>query len=122
MVMASAGQTARAQFARDAALLPVGIAAQRMQPAKACRGRRLFHRVAQGDLALEKILARQAQALEQLGQQQATEKSLIASISSLSLTHQRQMFQGVCIQIAKTTSHTPVSGMKIFQPKRMIWS
>jgi hypothetical protein len=30
------------------------------------------------------------------------------------------MFQGVCIQIATTTNHTPVSGMKIFQPKRMI--
>ena len=73
-------------------------------------------------MRLKKYFARQAQALNNSVSSRLPKKSLIASISSLSLTHQRQMFQGVCIQIAKTTSHTPVSGMKIFQPKRMIWS
>ena len=33
-----------------------------------------------------------------------------------------QMFHGVCIQTPITTSHTKVTGMKIFQPKRMSWS
>src|SRR5690606_11751375 len=63
-----------AQLARDAALFPVGVAAQGMQPAEPRRGRRLFHRVAQGDLALEEVLARQAHALEQFGQHQAAEE------------------------------------------------
>ena len=33
-----------------------------------------------------------------------------------------QIFQGVCIQNATTTSQTMVAGIKIFQPSRMIWS
>ncbi|MNT17421.1 hypothetical protein D3C72_1525680 [compost metagenome] len=33
-----------------------------------------------------------------------------------------QMLNGVCIQPPTTTSHTRVTGMKIFQPRRMIWS
>jgi hypothetical protein len=33
-----------------------------------------------------------------------------------------QMFHGVCIHTPITTSHTKVTGMKIFQPSRMIWS
>src|SRR3989339_488449 len=32
------------------------------------------------------------------------------------------MFHGVCIHTPTTTSHTKVTGIKIFQPKRMIWS
>jgi hypothetical protein len=32
------------------------------------------------------------------------------------------MFQGVCIHTPTTTSQTNVTGIKIFQPKRMIWS
>jgi hypothetical protein len=31
------------------------------------------------------------------------------------------MFQGVCIQTPMMTNQTKVTGMKIFQPKRMIW-
>jgi len=33
-----------------------------------------------------------------------------------------QMLRGVCIQMATTTNQTSVTGMKIFQPRRMIWS
>ena len=33
-----------------------------------------------------------------------------------------QMLYGVCIQAPTTTSQTRVTGMKIFQPRRMIWS
>ena len=33
-----------------------------------------------------------------------------------------QMFQGEYSQAPTTTSHTSVTGMKIFQPRRMIWS
>jgi hypothetical protein len=33
-----------------------------------------------------------------------------------------QIFQGVCIQTPMTTNHTNVTGINIFQPKRMIWS
>jgi len=33
-----------------------------------------------------------------------------------------QMFQGVCIHAPTTTSHRRVTGMKTFQPRRMIWS
>ncbi|CFN79812.1 Uncharacterised protein [Bordetella pertussis] len=73
-------------------------------------------------MRLKKYLPVRRKPLNNSVSSRLPKKSLIASISSLSLTHQRQMFQGVCIQIAKTTSHTPVSGMKIFQPKRMIWS
>src|SRR5712671_2149294 len=32
------------------------------------------------------------------------------------------MFQGDWIHSPTTTSHTSVTGMKIFQPRRMIWS
>jgi hypothetical protein len=37
-------------------------------------------------------------------------------------TDQSQMFQGEWSQMPTTNSHTKVTGMKIFQPKRMIWS
>ena len=33
-----------------------------------------------------------------------------------------QMFQGESSQPAITSSHTSVTGMKIFHPRRMIWS
>jgi hypothetical protein len=33
-----------------------------------------------------------------------------------------QILNGVCIHTATTTNHTRVTGMKIFQPSRMIWS
>jgi len=33
-----------------------------------------------------------------------------------------QMFQGDMIQPPTSTNHTRVIGMKIFQPRRMIWS
>ena len=33
-----------------------------------------------------------------------------------------QIFSGVCIQTATTISQTSVTGMKTFQPNRMIWS
>jgi hypothetical protein len=33
-----------------------------------------------------------------------------------------QMFHGVCIHTPTTTNQTSVTGIKIFQPNRMIWS
>jgi hypothetical protein len=45
-----------------------------------------------------------------------------AVIVVMVLTAQSQMFQGECNQAPTTNSHTKVTGMKIFQPRRMIWS
>jgi hypothetical protein len=43
-------------------------------------------------------------------------------VASVGAHAQFQMFHGVCIQMPTTISHTRVTGMKIFQPRRMIWS
>src|SRR5690606_38072073 len=48
-----------AELARDAALLAVGVAAQRVQPAEARRLRRLLHRVHQRVLRAEQVAERQ---------------------------------------------------------------
>src|SRR5690606_38854222 len=60
-----------AQLAGDAALLAVGIAAQRVQAAEAGRLRRLLHRVHQRVLRTEQVPQRQAHAAKHLQQQQA---------------------------------------------------
>src|SRR5690606_27374760 len=109
------------QLACDAALFPIRVATQRVKTAEPGRGRRFLMRVTQRDLTLEEILAGQAHALEHFGQHQAAEEIFDSFHNWLPIPY-CQMFQGVCIQIARTTSQIPVSGMKIFQPKRMIWS
>ena len=55
-----------AEFAGDAALLPVRIAAQGMQATEAMRLRRLLFRVRQGDALAKEIARRYGQAFEQL--------------------------------------------------------
>src|SRR5690606_37588383 len=65
-----------AQLAGYAALLAAGVAAPRMQAAEPRRGRRLLHRVAQRDLALEEVFARQPHAFEHFLQHQAAEEIL----------------------------------------------
>src|SRR5690606_41156163 len=77
-----------AQLAGDAALLAVGIAAQRMDAAEARRLRRLLHRVHQRVLGLEQVLEGQTHALQQLDEQQALEvrnDSVWRAVAHLSL-------------------------------------
>ena len=49
-------------------------------------------------------------------------KSLIGVAGAMARSLYFQMFQGDWIHSPTTTSHTSVTGMKIFQPRRMIWS
>src|SRR5205814_8724526 len=63
-----------AQLAGDAALLAVGIAAQRMQAAEARALRRFFLGILDGHLALKKIAAGEPQALEELDQEKRAEE------------------------------------------------
>ena len=51
-----------------------------------------------------------------------SKNSRIAPTSGSDASCYFQMFHGVCIQTATTTSHTRVIGMNTFQPSRMIWS
>ncbi len=62
-----------AQLAGDAALLAVGVAAQRMQPAEAHRLRRLLLRVLHRHLAPEQRARGHRQPLQQLGEQKGLE-------------------------------------------------
>jgi hypothetical protein len=63
-----------AQLARDAALLAVRVATQRVQPAKARAHRRLFLRELHRDLARKQVSSCQRHAAEQLDQQERAEK------------------------------------------------
>src|SRR5436190_11637206 len=63
-----------AQLARNAALLAVRVAAQRMQPAEARAHRRLLLRELHRDLAREQVLAGQGHAAEQFQQQERAEE------------------------------------------------
>ena len=60
-----------AQLAGDAAFLPVGVAAQGMQPAEAARLRGLLLRVLHGELAPEQVAPGYAQALAQFAERQS---------------------------------------------------
>ncbi len=117
-----------AQLAGDAALLAVLVAAQGVQAAKAWRQRRLFLGELHRDLAAEGVLAGDGQALEQLDQHEAGQEVLERKSRRQGNClggHGGcyfQMLYGVCIHAPITTSQTSVTGMKIFQPRRMIWS
>src|SRR5205823_6074068 len=65
-----------AELARDAALLAVRIAAQRVQPAEAGAERRLLLRKLHGDLAREQMPPGQHQALHELEEQPRIEEAL----------------------------------------------
>src|SRR5690606_5138734 len=105
-----------AQLAGDAALFPVGVAAQRVQPAEARRLRRLLHRVHQRVLGTEQVLQRQPQPPEHLQQQQAAQPRY-------ELAHHAPASNRPEYAINATTAIQPMlNGMKTFQPSRMIWS
>src|SRR5512141_419443 len=63
-----------AQLARDAALLAVGIAAQRMQAAKTGRLRRVLLRILHRDLAREHVAPGDGEPLHQLEQEEGLEE------------------------------------------------
>src|SRR5204863_5434271 len=63
-----------AQLARDAALLAVRIAAQRMQPAEARTHRRLLLRELHGDLAREHVAPGERHAAQELEQHEGAEE------------------------------------------------
>ena len=108
-----------AQLARDAALLAVRIAAQRVQAAEARRLRRLFHRVHTAcNLGRNRYLPGQEHALGQLDEQQTLEVGDGGSWSLLS----RREHVVVRQQRRRQKIHAMVIGMKTFQPRRMIWS
>src|SRR4249920_1634982 len=65
-----------AELARDAALLAVRVAAQRVQAAEARRQRRLLFRELDRDLARPEMPARQGHALEELAEHEAREEAL----------------------------------------------
>src|SRR5690349_1927309 len=108
-----------AQLAGDAAFLAVWVAAQRVQPAEARAGRGFLFGELDGDLPPEEVAPGEHHALHQLDEQEGAEE---AARSFECVLDHRQIFQGVCIQTAITTSQTMVAGMKTFQPRRMIWS
>src|SRR5437868_7278062 len=77
-----------AQLASDAALLPVGIAAQDMLAAEARRLRHLLERVVDGRLGLEEILQRQRVRLDEFPQGESLDgprDHLDASLVSLQM-------------------------------------
>jgi hypothetical protein len=65
-----------AQLAGNAALLAIGVAAQRVQAAEAHRLRRLLVRVFQRDLAAEQRAQRHAHALQQLEERERLQEAL----------------------------------------------
>jgi len=109
---------ALAQLAGDAALL--GRSDKRR---RACSPRKRgligvfllgkLHR----DLAPEEMASGERHALRQLDQQNTLEE-----FADFYRSRNHQIFHGVCIHTAITTSHTSVAGMNTFQPSRMIWS
>src|SRR6186713_2481097 len=104
-----------AQLAGDAALFAVRVAAQRMQAAEACRLRRLFFRVVDRELARPELLPRDPEATEQLPQSKCLDD----------VSHDQLTLHGPTLKYTITPStaiQTMVTGMRIFQPRRMIWS
>ena len=69
----------------------------------------------------QEVAAGERHALEQLGQQEAGEDVLDGGEGRHGSPH-FQMLNGDWIHRPTTTSQTSVTGMKIFQPRRMIWS
>src|SRR4030095_6197675 len=109
------------QFARNAAFLAVRIAAQRMQSAEPRALRRLLLGKLNRDLACAHVPAREHEAAPELAQQPRVQDFARTS------EHRRHRqwnspAQRVCIITPRNTIHTSVTGMKTFQPRRMIWS
>src|SRR5690606_24778589 len=105
-----------AQLAGDAALLAVGIAAQRVQPAEARRLRDLLHRVHHRVLGAPQVLEGQRHAGQHLDQHQAPGPgNEFAHHAPASNTPKYAINAVTAIQAID-------SGMNTFQPRRMIWS
>src|SRR5437868_12366169 len=118
------GADGLAQLAGDAALLAVGIAAQRVQAPEARALRRLLLRVHHGDLALEEVADGEPEPLEELAQQ--PRRGDVAEFAHGVFPNQIENGKveaiGSIIMRPTTAIHTRVIGMKTFQPSRMIWS
>src|SRR5690606_4873658 len=98
-------------------LFAVRVAAQRVQAAEPRRHRRLLLRVLDGDLAREEVPAGEPQPLQHLAQHETREeipdRFHLRYLSMSASDGHFQMFHGVCIQAATSTSQTSVTGMKI---------
>src|SRR5690606_13202183 len=103
-----------AELAGDAALFPVRVAPQGVQAAEARAHGRLFLGELHRDLAREEVAPGERHAAQKLEEQEAAEE--------FDEARHRQRLQGVCIQMPITAIQTSVTGMKTFQPSRMIWS
>src|SRR5690606_34423709 len=71
-----------AQLARDAALLPVRVAAKRVQPAEPRRLRRLLLRIEHRRLAREQVLERETKPVEELRHQECLYRIHVASLAA----------------------------------------
>ena len=104
-----------AKLARDAALLPVRVTAQRVQPPETRAQRGLFLGILDRDLAPEEMPAGEHHPLDQLDQQERAEELLDAPDH-----HCHHIHKGVCIHAPRSTIQKMVSGRNTFQPSRMI--
>src|SRR5690349_2152099 len=104
-----------AQLAGDAAFFAVRVATQRMQPTEARRLRGLLFRVVHRELARPQLLPGNPKATEQLPQGKCLED----------VAHDQLTLHGPTLKYTITPStaiQTIVTGIRIFQPRRMIWS
>src|SRR5262249_37421110 len=118
----------------------VGVAALGVQAAVARRLGGLLFRVADRELGLEEEAQGQRHALQEFRQQQALDPGahglhVVRTLRLMKKFRSRQADTAATVQAPKaasdmpdritrpsTTSQMMVSGMKIFQPSRMIWS
>src|SRR6266436_5515453 len=109
-----------AQFAGDAALLAIRIAAQRMLAAEARRERPLFERIVERRLALEEVAHRQRDGADEFLQEQRSRR--------LAQSHDSSPHCGTgahpanCSTPATIATMASESGRNTFQPSRINWS
>lgn len=123
-----------AQLTSDAPLFTVFVPAQSMQPTESRRLWCFFFGYSSVILLLKAYLPVSAIPLNnstkrKLERKSFNENSLTAGVLAvgvvgigIGISNYFQMFQGVCIHTPMNTNQTNVTGMNIFQPKRMIWS
>src|SRR5207237_5712254 len=111
-----------AELACDAALLAVGVAAQRVQPAEARALGRLLLGVHHRHLALEEEAPGEHEPLHELGEHQAGGEVAHAHGCFPNQIAKGPLAKGSIIITPTTAIQTRVMGMKTFQPSRMIWS
>src|SRR5690606_35809150 len=100
-----------AQLAGDAALFPVGIAAQRMLAPESRRDRVPLERIVDRRLGLEEILQGQRVSLEEFPQRKRFDELCDGHPYLVSMS-----------QPLTRTTKARLIGRKIFQPSRISWS